>query len=130
MQRRARREVGLAEVLDRLPEQPKKRGRIPFTRADLDNDAELAEFDTLEAIAAGDTLITGAVFTGTLEGVAWEVQVDVLVRNPDGTYMPVMVSNHRVARPDPHKTMQGIAVTRLGLGQPLEVKATDRKSVV
>ncbi|BAU97298.1 recombinase RecB [Corynebacterium suranareeae] len=130
MQRRARREVGLMEVLDRLPQQPKKRGRNNFTRVDLDNEAELAEFDTLEAIAAGETLITGAVFSGTLDGVPWEVIADILVRNPDGTYMPVMVSNHRVARPDPHKTMKGIAVSRLGVGQPLEVKATLRHHTI
>lgn len=130
IQRRERRQVGLSEVLDRLPEQPEKRGRIPFTRVGLDSDDELAEFATLEALAAGDNIITGAVFSGVLDGVAWEVLVDVLVRNPDGTYMPVMVSNHRVARPDPYKTMQGIAVSRLGLGRPVEVKATLRHHTI
>lgn len=130
MQRRARRYVGVKQVFSRLAQEPKKRGRIPFTRIDLDNEADFAEFDTLEAIAAGATIITGAVFTGELEGVAWEVAADVLVRNPNGTYLPVMVSNHRVARPDPHRHMQAIAVSRLGKGTPLQVNASLRHHTI
>ena len=130
LQRRARREAGLAEVMGRLPQTPRKRGRTPFERIDLDPDEELAEFSTLEAIAAQASVITGAVFTGELDGVAWEVVADILVRTPEGTYMPVMVSNHRVARANAHQKMQAIATSRLGLGKPLTVSATLRHHTI
>lgn len=130
VQRKARRDAGVAEVYSRLPIPPKKRGRVPFERLDLDPDEELAEFHTLEAIAAGANLITGAVFAGDWDGVAWETVVDILVRNPDGTYLPVMVSNHRVARSSPHGQMQAIATSRLGLGAAVPVKANLRHHTI
>lgn len=130
VQRRVRRQVGLSEVLNRVPVQPVKRGRVPFVRIDLDSAAELAEFDTLEALAVQATLITGAVFSGVLEGVEWQVTADLLVRNADGSYTPIMVSNHRVARPNPHRTMLALATTRLGMGHALEVHAAPRHHTI
>ena len=130
LQRRVRREAGLAEVMGRLPQTPKKRGRIPFERIDLDPEEELAEFHTLEAIAAQASVITGAVFTGELDGVAWEVVADILVRTPEGTYVPVMVSNHRVARASAHQKMQAIGTSRLGRGKPVTVSATLRHHTI
>ncbi|MFP7366581.1 TM0106 family RecB-like putative nuclease [Corynebacterium callunae] len=130
MQRRERRAVGLAEVLARVPAQPAKRGRVPFVRIDLDPRADLAEFDTLEALAVQATVISGAVFSGIVDGVEWEVTADLLVRNPDGSYTPIMVSNHRVARPNPHRSMKALATGRLGMGQPLEVHAAPRHHTI
>ena len=130
VQRRARREVGLAEAQSRLPVPPEKRGRVPFIRMDVDPQDELAEFHTLEAMAAQANLITGAVFAGVWDGVPWEVTADILVRNTDGTYLPVMVSNHRVARPSQHGEMLAIATSRLGLGAPVTVKARLRHHTI
>ncbi|WP_425429770.1 TM0106 family RecB-like putative nuclease [Corynebacterium pacaense] len=127
LQRRVRREAGLAEVFRLLPSSAtsgRKRGN--FLRIDLDPQAELAEFETLEAIASGADLITNAVFGGA----DWVVTVDVLVRGADGDYLPVMVSNHRVARPDPHAQMLAIATSRLGIGEPLQVAAALRHHTV
>lgn len=130
VQRRARREVGLTSVLEKLPVPPQKRGRVPFIRIDLDPADDFAEFDTLEAIAAQANLITGAVFAGVWDGVAWEVAADILVLQVDGTYLPVMVSNHRVARPSQHGQMSAIATARLGLGTALPVKARLRHHTI
>lgn len=130
VQRSTRRELGLREVLDRLPGPESVRGRTRFLRIDVDPEAEFAEFDTLEAIAAGANLITGAVFTGDWEGVAWAVTADILARTPEGTYLPVMVSNHRVARPDAHLELLAVSTARLGLGAPLAVRASYRHHTV
>src|SRR5699024_10285754 len=77
---------------------------------------------TLEALAAQADLIAGAVFTGTSSGVDWRVDVDLLVRRPDDTYMPVVISNHRVARADDGSSTPVISTARLGLGQPVEAR--------
>src|SRR5699024_9427656 len=53
-------------------------------------------------------------------GIDWRSDVDLLVRRPDGTYMPVVISNHRVARPDDRSTTPVIATGRLGLGEPVK----------
>ena len=74
---------------------------------------------TLDALAAQADLITGAVFTGRSAGVDWRVDVDILVRRPDDTYLPVVISNHRVAREDDRVTTPVIATGRLGLGDPV-----------
>ncbi len=112
----------------------------PFLRVDIEpvgpEDEEGlvdAELTTLEALAAQATLITGAVFRGVDEatGQRWRVSVDVLVRETDGSglYMPVIVSNHRVAQPDSRRTMTAIATNRLGLSPALEVNYRQRHHV-
>lgn len=124
VQRKARRDAGMGEVLERLPATGRKRG--DFLRIDLDPRSDFAEFDTLEAIASGANLISNAVFVGE----EWEVTADILVRTPDGGYMPVMVSNHRVARADVHGTMHAIGTSRLGIGQPVQVNAAQRHHTI
>ena len=129
-------------VMDQLPT---RRGfgdgrSKPFLRIDLDparsgDERALAdaEFATLEALAAEATLITGALFRGVDEatGHPWRVSVDVLVRETDdsGSYLPVIVSNHRAAQPDPRRTMSAIATNRLGLSPALEVNCRQRHHV-
>lgn len=116
---------------------PTRRGlgdgrRKPFLRVDLPgaDDPEDAELSTLAAIAAEATLVTGAVFTGSDAGHRWQVVVDVLVRREDGSYAPVIFSNHRVARPDKKSVMQAVATNRLGLSRPLEVGYRPRHHVI
>lgn len=72
----------------------------------------------MEALAAQATIITNPVLLGKDNGRAWRVRLDALVRRPEGTYMPVLVSNHRMARPHPQKTIKVMATARLGLGTP------------
>ncbi|WP_260452859.1 TM0106 family RecB-like putative nuclease [Corynebacterium testudinoris] len=88
-----------------------------FLRVDVPGeDAFAAELATLEALAQRATLITGAVFSTA----QWRVEVDILVRRPDGLYMPVIVSNHRVARAAQGHSTPVLATGRLGLGEPVE----------
>ncbi|QGU05752.1 TM0106 family RecB-like putative nuclease [Corynebacterium comes] len=123
--RQARSTAARAAVHARLPVRAALGDRRRFLRIDLppvqfDEDPFHVELATLEALAAQADLITGAVFTGVSEGTAWRVDVDLLVRRPDDTYMPVMISNHRVARADDRSTTPVIATGRLGLGVPVE----------
>ncbi|GAB3076601.1 TM0106 family RecB-like putative nuclease [Corynebacterium aquatimens] len=96
-----------------------------FTRVDLDPALEQGELEiqTAAAMKRRANLITNAVLTGEIDGVAVVAEIDILVRRVDGTYLPVMVSNHRVARAHPRATMRYIPTARLGLGAPLEVGA-------
>ncbi|WBT08645.1 TM0106 family RecB-like putative nuclease [Corynebacterium sp. SCR221107] len=48
--------------------------------------------------------------------VNWYVRVDALVRRKNGTYYPVLVTNHRVARPDSTRRVKVVGTSRLGLG--------------
>lgn len=130
VQRDVRREVGLQEVLGRLPGPESVRGRTRFLRIDIDPADEFAEFDTLEAIAAQANLITGAVFAGVWDGVEWQVTADILARTPEGSYLPVMVSNHRVARPDAHLELLALSTARLGIGSPVAVRASYRHHTI
>ncbi|QQU26643.1 TM0106 family RecB-like putative nuclease [Corynebacterium ulcerans] len=91
-------------------------GRDDADATDADPDAPW--FATLEALAAQATIITNPVLLGEDNGRAWRVRLDALVRRPEGTYMPVLISNHRVARPHPQKTIKVMATARLGLGTP------------
>ncbi|WKD58321.1 hypothetical protein CAPI_08975 [Corynebacterium capitovis DSM 44611] len=99
---------------------------------------ESTEEDTEEAtraaMAEGANLITGARLTGRVAGVDVEAEIDVLVRADDGRYMPVFVSNHRVARAVPGEpsgdVVTFIPTSRLGLGRPLEVAARPRHHTV
>lgn len=123
--RRARSDAARAAVHARLPLGPSLGDRRRFLRTDvaplqLEEDTFSAELDTLEALAARADLVTGAVFTGISDGIAWRVDMDLLVRRPDDTYLPVVISNHRVARADARATATVIATARLGLGEPVE----------
>lgn len=95
----------------------------PFLRRDLggfsldEETVDAAEFATYEALAEGADLITGAVLTHR----GFRLLIDVLARQADGTYLPVIVTNHRVARKtDSGATTPMIAVQRLGLGKTVE----------
>lgn len=133
----ARRRRSAAELQTVLALLPTRRGlgdgrRRPFLRVDLPGveDPAEAELATLEALAEDATLITGAVFTGTDAGHRWRVTIDVLVRREDGSYAPVILSNHRAARPDPDSVMEAIATHRLGLSRPLRVGYRPRRHVI
>lgn len=88
---------------------------------------ERREFDTLEALAWQPDLVTGAVLAGTTGNrreygntpVEWKVSVDALVRTGDNAYLPVMVSNHRVAREKAGGAVAVLPTHRAGLGQPI-----------
>lgn len=119
-QARAERHAAAREtVLAKLPAKSDRRA-TPFRRIDLGPlpaaDPWERELLTLEALAAGATHITGAVFSnGT-----WRVEVDLLLREGD-CYSPVLVSNHRVARPHPSRRTPAVPTHRLGLSAPLEL---------
>lgn len=51
--------------------------------------------------------------------VEWKVSVDALVRTGDNAYLPVMVSNHRVAREKAGGAVAVLPTHRAGLGQPI-----------
>lgn len=109
--RRERYDAALSAVHALLPTKRAVGDRGPFTRV-----VAGSYFATLEAMAAEATLILGA----QLEWGDFEVPVEILVRMPDG-YLPVIVSNHRVARPAAGSTALAVATSRLGLGRVLEV---------
>ena len=124
-QERARRfNEARQEVADKLPTKSDSR-RIYFRRCDLGPlpapDPWLRSLQTMEAIAAGYTHITGAVFSTP----TWVVGVDCLVREGD-TYTPVVVSNHRVARSSERSRLPGVPTHRLGLSEPLQLRYRPR----
>ncbi|MDK4242098.1 TM0106 family RecB-like putative nuclease [Corynebacterium pseudodiphtheriticum] len=51
--------------------------------------------------------------------VEWKVSVDALVRTGDNAYLPVMVSNHRVAREKAGGAVAVVPTHRAGLGRPI-----------
>ena len=116
LRRIERAEAGRSRVLALLPAAPEPWDPPRFSRVHIDSADDNAEFDTLEALAAQVTIITGAVFTGVSDGRRWRATPDVLVRDRDGRYLPVIVSNHRIARPTEGGSQPLIATTRLGLG--------------
>ncbi|QMV84360.1 TM0106 family RecB-like putative nuclease [Corynebacterium hindlerae] len=99
-------EKARAVVFESLPVTPARGDRGYFARVDAGDDF----FDTLEAIAAGATLITNAVLN--------DVSIDILVAF-NGGYLPVIITNHRAARPHAGRRVSYLAVPRLGLGSPL-----------
>lgn len=105
-----RLEIARDRVLASLPEKPAKGDRGYFRRSSAAGDF----FTTLEAIAAGDTLITDA----RLEYGDLEADIDILIAY-EGGYLPIIISNHRAARTAPGATAQYLAVPRLSLGGPL-----------
>lgn len=129
-QRRAERfAAARAEIHALLPVAPAIGDPKRFLRIDVPA-GPAAEFDTLEALAAGANLITGAVFRGTSAGNDWHVRVDALARLRDGDYLPVMVSNHRVARRREGSEMPAISTARLGLAKPSTVPYQQRHHAI
>lgn len=119
VQRKLRLQHARTEVLALMPRQASVGDKKHFHRVDLDPADPNIELLTLEAMAAQADLITSP----TLAEAGFQVSLDALVRRPDGTYMPVVVTNHRVARPDKRKTLRVIDTPRLGLGQGYKVNA-------
>ncbi|AZA08287.1 TM0106 family RecB-like putative nuclease [Corynebacterium pseudopelargi] len=113
-------------VMALLPTAPARGDAKRFIRIDARGDF----FATLEALAADATMVTNAVLEGEDHDKPWQVHVDVLVRRAKQHYMPVIISNHRIARPDPNKEVPTIPTARLGLGQPRSVHAKIRHHAV
>lgn len=99
-----------------------------FVRVDIDPAGDRVAA-TQDALRRRAHLITNATLVGTVDGVEAEADVDVLVRT-DAGYLPVMISNHRVARSHPSAELEMIPTGRLGLGQPLAVHAKARHHTV
>lgn len=116
--------------------------RRDFRRLDLEGTPEEREFATLEALAAGVDIITNAALSSDICDSAlgkpldlsprWLTEVDVLLRisrtlqpldahATSWAYLPISISNHRVARPHPHTQSTIIPTARLGLGKTLQV---------
>ncbi|MHA2790044.1 TM0106 family RecB-like putative nuclease [Corynebacterium sp. S7] len=127
--RMTRVEAARDAVLNLLPTKPALgdgRGKA-FRRVDLQAaEGEDTELATYEAIYDRAHLITNATLSGWIDGHYVTTGVDVLVRQDDRTYLPIQISNHRVARPSRSKKMQAIPTHRLGLGAPLEYGAKPR----
>ena len=99
-----------------------------FVRVDIDPAGDRVA-DTRAALRRRAHLITNAALAGEVDGVPAEADVDVLVRTERG-YMPVVISNHRVARPHPDEHLEMVPTGRLGLGQPIRVGAKVRHHTV
>ncbi|MDN6439459.1 MAG: ribonuclease H-like domain-containing protein [Corynebacterium nuruki] len=129
-------------VWDALPTGPRIGDRLLPTRVDIPaataSDADLAAERTLEAMAAGTRLITGAV----LADGALACGIDLLVRTDHGTgadaglsYMPVAVTAHSVAKRLPAgRTGDGsvriVDVAALGLADPVPAPLKHRSTPV
>lgn len=128
-----RYDAARSAVWENFPRKSDSR-RIPFRRIDLGpipaEDPWLRSLETLEALATGATHITGAVFVNE----KWLVGVDMLVREgasvSNGSYTPVMVSTHRVARKHDKAKTLGVPTHRLGLSEPLELGYKPRHHVL
>lgn len=129
MHRGERLAAARAAVAELLPVKPAIGDPRRFLRIDIAR-GESAEFDTLEALAAEAHLVTGAVFRGRAFGQAWRLEIDALARLRDGTYLPVVVSNHRVARRREGFAMQAISTVRLGLARPSTVPFQQRHHAI
>lgn len=138
LERRPRVDAARALVLDQLPVKRAVgdgRGKA-FVRRDLD--PALADEErvalTAEAMKSGAHLITNAALRGPVAGVDVLAEVDILVRDYEPgqppRYLPVIISNHRVARPDATETLDMVAVHRLGLSAPLPARAKARHHTV
>ena len=103
--------------------------RVDLATADTSEELALRDGETREALRRGAHLITRAVLCGEIDGVRVVCEIDVLVRT-DAGYMPVIVSNHRVARKDPASLALMVPTGRLGLGAPLEVQAKPRHHTI
>lgn len=136
-QARADRFAAARELV--LTKLPTKRGpgdgSALFKRVDLGplpaDDPEARFLETLEALASGATLITGAVLESTATTptgqVHYSVNVDILQATSPAesaatgsrAYLPILVSNHRAARAHTTITTPAVPTHRLGLSAPL-----------
>lgn len=134
VERQPQVDAGRAAVFGLLPERRALGDgrRKAFSRLTLDPALRVAEREarTRKAIKDRTTLIIDGALSGVVDGIAVLAEIDILVRQDDGTYLPVIVSNHRVARPSQTATMQFIPTHRLGLGKPLETAAKARHHTV
>lgn len=136
------RVLGLLPTRPRIGESNRQAQRRGFSRVDIRvpeeaEDPDARVFATYEALAAGANIITGAEFSGVGSGVPWRVGVDALVRRPDGAYLPVAVSAHRVARRFPkhsgasrRRPALAVPTAHLGLAGFLEVPYQQRHHVI
>ena len=134
VERQPQVDAGRAAVFGSLPERRALGDgrRKAFSRLTLDPALPVAEREarTRKAMKDRTTLIIDGALTGVVDGIAVLAEIDILVRQDDGAYLPVIVSNHRVARPSQTATMQFIPTHRLGLGKPLETAAKARHHTV
>lgn len=115
-ERSARLVAARRHTLALLPTVP---GRVDIEEAD----PEEAELATLEALVSEAPLITNAEFAGA----GWRVRVDILHRATDGTYVPIVISAHRAARPAEGRSVPTLRTAELGLGgraheEPFRIK--------
>ncbi len=134
LERQPQVDAGRAAVFGLLP---RRRAvgdgrRKSFSAVHLDPALPIDEREaaTRAAIKDRTTLIVDGALTGRIDGVPVLAEVDILVRQDDGTYMPVVVSNHRVARPASTHTASFVPTRRLGLGTPIETHAKLRHHTV
>lgn len=121
-QRRARWETAWSEVLSMLPS---ARGGA-FTRTDITTEGWDREMDTLEAIARETSIITRPRFTTNVAENVAEVEFDILLRNGDGTYTPVVVSNQRIIKKAKRGSVRALPVGRLGKDPGADVPGKHR----
>ncbi|MGO1950233.1 MAG: ribonuclease H-like domain-containing protein [Mycobacteriaceae bacterium] len=120
-------------VWDALPTVPRIGERLVPTRVDVAADGTQEE-QTLEALASGARLITGA----RLADGPLACDIDLLVRTDSGagpttdmTYMPVAVTAHTVASPGTKRSgVRLVDVAALGLATPLPVTLKHRSTPV
>ena len=134
VERQPQVDAGRAAVFGLLPtRRALGDGRLKaFTRLPLDPALPVAEREaaTRKGMKDRATLIIDGALTGRIDGVPVLAEIDILARMDDGSYLPVLVSNHRVARASNTSTMQFIPTHRLGLGAPLETAAKARHHTV
>lgn len=146
---RHRTQLRRRAVWDALPDAPRIGDRLIPTRVDIPaesagdagetgQDADLAVELTLEAMAAGTRLITGAA----LADGALACDIDLLVRTDHGTgadpglsYMPVAVTAHSVGKRLPagrtgDGTVRVVDVAALGLSDPVTAPLKHRSTPV
>lgn len=114
-------------VMELLPTKARLGDKVTWSRVDVPSEDGNAVELTLEAMASGARVITGAV----LENPHFKVRVDFLVRMDhhagfdDRTrYAPVVISSHAVARPAKNKAQADCAIVdlpALGLAKPIAV---------
>lgn len=131
---RLRAQLRRRAVYGALPAEPRFGERLVPSRYDVVEDGT-AEEQTLEALACGVRLITGA----KLADGALACDVDLLVRTDSGTvptttmsYMPVTVSSHTVASHSSKNSagVRAVDVAALGLATPVPVTMKHRSTPV
>lgn len=131
---RQRSHLRRAAVWDALPQKARLGDRVRLTRTDIVDDGT-AEEQTLEALAAGVRLITGA----RLADGALACDIDLLVRLDEGAgitestvYLPVTVTAHTVARRTKATAsataVRVVDVAALGLSAPLPAPLRHRSN--